>query len=312
VSTRLPCGLHFEQPAALYHADPAERPSLSSSVAKIILEKTPRHAWTAHPRLNPNFKATADKKFDLGNVAHELILGRGGEFEEVEADGYQTKQARADRDAIIAAGKTPILTDQLADAMQMADAVSDRLESMGIILDPHWSEVVGIWEDRGGALCRFMADNIDERNLTVRDLKTTGRGMSDRQLMSTGTNLGYDLSAGFYIRGLEAIDPSTAGRWKWEWIFIEDEEPFEVRIVRADAVWLEIGDRKAATAIEKWRVCMRSGDWPGYPPSVTTLEYPAYELARWQEREMVDDDCLRAAYTTRVVEREATPIMGPC
>ena len=38
-----------------YHADPADAPSLSASIAKILIAETPLHAWTAHPKLNPNF-----------------------------------------------------------------------------------------------------------------------------------------------------------------------------------------------------------------------------------------------------------------
>ena len=70
-------GIHYSMRAAAYHADPCERPSLSSSIAKILLEKTPRHAWTAHPRLNPDFAAKDESKFDLGTAVHELMLGKG-------------------------------------------------------------------------------------------------------------------------------------------------------------------------------------------------------------------------------------------
>jgi hypothetical protein len=73
-------GLHPAISADAYHADPAPAPSLSSSIAKTILHQTPRHAWFEHPRLNPNFEPKDDSKFDLGSVAHELLLGKGAGF----------------------------------------------------------------------------------------------------------------------------------------------------------------------------------------------------------------------------------------
>jgi hypothetical protein len=40
--------------AEKYHADPCVVPSLSSSIAKILLRESARKAWFSHPRLNPD------------------------------------------------------------------------------------------------------------------------------------------------------------------------------------------------------------------------------------------------------------------
>jgi hypothetical protein len=90
----LPIGIHQTCSAALYHSDPAEQPSLSSSIAKTILSKTPRHAWLEHPRLNPAAAIVdEDDKFNLGSVAHELILRKGGGFDICDFDNWQTRAA---------------------------------------------------------------------------------------------------------------------------------------------------------------------------------------------------------------------------
>lgn len=39
-------------PSAEYHADPAPEPSLSATLAKLLISRSPRHAWMASPRLN--------------------------------------------------------------------------------------------------------------------------------------------------------------------------------------------------------------------------------------------------------------------
>ena len=48
--------IHTDISAEAYHADPAPEPSLSSSVAKILVNLSPAHARIAHPRLNPDYR----------------------------------------------------------------------------------------------------------------------------------------------------------------------------------------------------------------------------------------------------------------
>ena len=168
---RLPIGIHDDVPAAAYHADPCELgPSLSSSVGQdfALLNDTPLHAWTKSPRLNPAFEHETDSKFDLGTVVHELILGRGGGFHIVEADGWTTKAAREQRDEARANGLAPILARQAIDAEAMAANVCEKLrdvpEARGLFEGGFVgfmngrAERVGVWRDIGGALCRMMLD----------------------------------------------------------------------------------------------------------------------------------------------------------
>lgn len=63
-----------------YHADPCAAPSLSSTLAGLLLNRSPRHAWTAHPRLNPEHQSKDSKTFDIGRAAHRAVLGKGGDF----------------------------------------------------------------------------------------------------------------------------------------------------------------------------------------------------------------------------------------
>ena len=76
----LPPGLHFGLPDHVYHADPSPRPSLSSTLARVILDQSPLHAWTRHPRLNPFYESEDRKTFDIGRAAHRAVLGAGGDY----------------------------------------------------------------------------------------------------------------------------------------------------------------------------------------------------------------------------------------
>jgi hypothetical protein len=318
-------GVYDDMAAADYHADPVSDPSLSSSIAKLLIDATPRHAWAAHPRLNPTFAPDDDSKFDLGAAAHEMLLGRGAGFDVVDAANWQTKGAREERARSRAAGRTPILTEQFDRATDMARSVIERLAAIpeaaelaeripgliGCCLANGVGERVVVWRDIGGPLCRAMLDFHGPSRADVWDLKTTGVGLSNEALSRLIINLGYDLSAGFYLRGLAQAFPEFAGRFRWRWIFVEDQAPFEVRVIEPNAELLAIGDRKAALAIEKWRRCLETGLWPGYPPTVARIVAPPWAFAKWNERELADDDALNFRPTAAPIETAAPKLVGP-
>jgi hypothetical protein len=298
---RLSIGLHDGIAAADYHADPGESPTLSSHIAAKLLRSTPLHAWTCHPRLNPAFAPEQSTKFSRGSVAHELALGRGNGFVVVDAPAWTTKAAREERDQAFAEGRTPILAAQYEEAHTIARAIWKRLgeitETADLVVDgvlaPHAkTERVLIWNDPGGVLCRSMLDLADLDYGEIYDIKTTDNPLGDEPLARLIDSLNYDLAAAFYIRGTASIFPSLEGRIKWRWIFAETCEPFEVRLIEADNAMIALGDRKAALAIEKWRKCIESNVWPGYPAKVTRLAPSKWAINSVIEREIVDPDAL--------------------
>lgn len=288
-------GLYLDIPAAVYHADPCDEPSLSSSIANLLLAKTPAHARLAHPRLNPAFKESPTSAMNLGAVAHEILLGKGGGFMVSPFDDYRTKDARAWRDATIASGRTPIKDDDYTAACQMAQAIRRRLaetQEAGRAFLVGDAETVIVWKEMF-VTCRAMIDWLDLDDLAIYDLKTTGTGLSDRALQAKIAG-GLDLQAAFHLRGLEHVHPEVAGRMVWRWGFIEDEEPFESRVIEMDAMTRAFGDRKAALAIATWRQCLTLDRWPGYPRSVERLPYPAWAEAAWLAREMAEAEEIAA------------------
>lgn len=304
-------GFHENIAAADYHADIlCDVPTLSSSVAKIILSATPRHAWTAHPRLNPNFQRSDDDKFDLGSVVHELILGRGAGFSILDFEDYRSKAAKEARDAARAAGTTPILFTQFDRAALVKESILANVRAIPgleqiFAPDKGRSETVLIWNDPGGARCRAMLDWQGPTEPEIWDVKTTAAGLSDEQIARTIVNVGHDLSAGFYLRGLNALKPELAGRWTFRWVFVETDEPYEARVVEADPMTLSMGDRKAALAIEYWRRALAAREWPGYPKQISHIEYPAWAHNQWMAREMVDDTMLAAHVSDHAVSKIA-------
>ena len=282
----------YELDAAAYHADCCIEPSLSSSIARLLVEKTPRHAWSRHVRLNPKADDEASKAMDLGSVAHEIVLGKGGGFAVLDYPAFTTKAAREAREEARAAGLTPILTHAMAEALEIAQAV--RLRVMQIdgcerLFQPDHgqAETCMFWQDDGGAWCRTMLDWTDSTGTVVTDLKLTGKGIDDEALRRKISG-GDDIQMGFALRGMQILRPEMAGRIRWRWCFVESEPPYECRVVEADNTTMTMGAKRAAYAVELWRQCMASNQWPGYPSRIERLEYSPWAETRWIEREMND------------------------
>ena len=275
-------GLYYSMPAAEYHADCCDEPSLSSSIANILLTSTPKHARAAHPRLNPAAKNVSTKAMDLGSVTHELLLGRGSGFECLPFDDYRSPPARHWRDNVIARGKIPIKSEELDVGFRMASSVRSILvEIPGIaraLIDGN-AEPVAIWRDKLGPICRTMIDWLDLEGGIIWELKTTRTGIGDRSLNAkiAGEDTAFDMRAAFRQRGLAHLFPSRD--FVFRWIFVESSEPFEARVFEADETTRVIGERRCEFAISKWHECLTANSWPGYPRKIETAQYPDWAIA---------------------------------
>ena len=104
-----------------YHQDPCPAPSLSASIANILLTQSPQHAWCAHPKLNPHYQREERETLDLGTAAHAYLLQGSTDFEVIAAPDWRTTAAKQAREAARATGKVPILAHRW-----------DELRAMGL------------------------------------------------------------------------------------------------------------------------------------------------------------------------------------
>lgn len=303
-------GIHNDVTAARYHSDDfGPTPTLSSSIAKLILMRTPAHGRLAHPRLNSSDKEPEDDdgKFDLGSAAHEMILGRGGGIDMLDYPDWRTRAAKEARAASREAGRTPMLIAHYERACKV---------TKGALSHPHapyergQSETVLVWRDIGGPLCRAMIDHWDGGTL-ITDCKITDQPLTDDVLSRHIVNLGYDLSAGFYLRGMSALLPSLAGRLRFRWHFIEASPPFGSRMIEASREMLAIGDRKAALAIATWDRCLASGLWPTWSRDVEAVPAPWRYVEKQMEVEMSHPDADRAVFTDTLPAPPLKRLMEP-
>lgn len=287
-------GIHFGLSDDTYHSDPCPAPSLSSTLARKIINQSPLHAWTASPRLNPAFEPQIKKTFDMGKAVHTAILGRGGDYVAYPEDllgangAASTKAAKEWADEQRAAGRTPLKANEVDQIGAIADHATRVLAEMGIAFDPSRSEVTAIAEI-DGVTCRALIDSAPaDPRLPLRDLKSCEDASPDACIRAVET-YGLDVQAAHY---LDVWKAATGEDRRFEFIFVEKSAPFEVCVVRllddpsADADWMLSARSKAAEARRIWGECLAANHWPGYPRRIAIIGARTFYLERWAAREI--------------------------
>lgn len=276
---------------AEYILDPAPAPSLSPSVAHLLLTRSARHAWYAHPKLNPAWAPEATAESDLGSIAHALFLeDDASRLVIIEADDWRTKAAREARDAARLAGKLPILAEKYAAVEAMVTTVKRAVmesEIGELWRDAGHTEQTMLWQE-GATWCRTRPDwqSADRRVLV--DYKTTGGNAEpDAWARTQLLGLGYDMQAAFGLRAVSALHGVHDARFVF--IVQETEPPYVVSFVALTPEWLAWAEHKRCAAVAQWAHCLSADAWPGYPLRIAYVEPPAWAMARWIESPVVDD-----------------------
>jgi hypothetical protein len=251
-----------------YHSDPAPAPSLSASIAKVLVEQSPMHAWSQHPRLG-GVQAAPTEAMEDGTVLHRLLLGKGAEFVSVAANDWKTKAAKAARAAARAAGKVAVLERKLSAAMLAAEKIRERALERGIDFSAGENELAVVWREPNGVYARAMIDHV-EGALIVDVKKTTSAHPEDAA--KSVVNYGYDIQRAAYVRALEVARPELAGRVEFAFLFCETKPPYAVQLAQLDGAFRMRGERLWSEAVAQWGACLSEGRWPGY-------EQPAYLAA---------------------------------
>lgn len=277
-----------------YLDDPAPEPSLSSSIAKIMLDRSPAHARLAHPRLGGK-RNDGTPEQDMGTLVHRLVLGKGADVHPVSAADWRTKAAREERAAARAAGKIAVLASQHQEAAVAARAIVEHLSLQGVSLYGE-SEVGILWDEPaefGTVYARSMLDHVVPRDgmLHVYDLKTIYSAHPD-DCTRSALKFGYDIQQAAYTRAADLAWPEYAGRVVFSFLFCEVEPPYSVTVAQLDATMRERGRRRWNEAVETWSRCLHSDTWPSYARELVTLQSPGWLLQRESEAAMARGEAL--------------------
>lgn len=292
-----------------YHADPCETPSLSSTIARKMLEKSALHGAVRHPKIALDQIKDEKDTFDLGSAAHTLLLGKGSRFVVHHADSWRGNidgiKSNAWKAKVRADGMIPILIGHYQRTEAMVKALREQLmftESVGAFnLKTGKVEQTLVWIETtksGPVWCRCLIDWMPEvvKNGTIfYDYKTGEDANPDTQDRKT-YNLGYDFQAAFYLRGILAVFELDHAQVRF--LNQERELPYCISQTQLTPAAHALADREVQRALEFWGECLTKNMWPGYPGRVCWIDPPAWaeknKLER-EEREPIDGNMVERA-----------------
>lgn len=281
-------GIHT-MTADAYHADPCSVPSLSASMAHLLLTTSPAHARQAHPKLNPEHERNEEAKFDVGTVAHALLLQGEDIAVIVDADDWRTNAAKEERDFARASGQIPLLAKHWEAVQAMVAAAREQLaehDAAPALFNDGKPEQTLIWEEPCGITCRSRLDWLRDDHTTIDDLKTTARSANPEAYSRALFNVGGDVQAAFYLRGLKALTGADA---EFRWVVVETAPPYALAVISPGPDVLALAEAKVEWAVQLWKQGIETDSWPGYPRQVCYAELPPWEETRWMEREAMED-----------------------
>lgn len=283
-------GIYESIPSDEYHSDPGDVPTFSASIAKVLAVKSPLHAWTEHPRLNPGFVREERELFDLGTVAHALMLQGIEAGAVLDFPDWKTKLAREAREAARAAGQVPILTKHWDRIKAMVESGKQQIaahrEASDAFTDGN-AEITIVWEDQTSdgtaVMCRARIDWLKRDYRRIFDYKGTGTSINPETISKYAVSSGWDIQSALYLRGIKKLTGVDS-----EFIFIaqEDSPPYALAAIGMGSDFLWAGDAKVQAAMDTWAKCLASGVWSGYSDRIAYPTLPSYEETRITEKQL--------------------------
>ena len=285
--------VYDDMPASDYHQDPAPSPSLSSSIAKILVTQSPLHAWFASPRLNPHHRPEESEDFDRGSAAHSLLLEGDDRMVECPFNDWRTNAAKDMRDKVRLEGKLPLLTKHIGPVRKMVEVAKKYLREseLELRIEDCFAERTVIWQ-AGGIWKRARFDLQVRDRPVILDYKTAESAdplSFSRQIIA----MGYDVQVAHYLEAYDAmacgpLDDAPFPIMNPTFIFLVQErsEPFACSLVGVDPMMLDLGQQKCEFASKLWKQCLDSGKWPGYPKQIAWASPPAWALENFEQRKL--------------------------
>lgn len=274
---------------AAYEMDPCQEPSLRASLAWILANKTPRHAWWECKRLNPDYVREEKRHFDIGTAAHTMMLGKGAKIELIDFDDYRTKEAREERDAAYSRGETPLLIKEHEEVTAMVAATRQQLQAMvdhgsleAMPFQHNETERCIVWREDNGVWCRASLDGLSLDGEALSEFKSEGEDANPERWKWKARRLGYSFKLAFYCRGLSKLrichSPTT------RFFVSEKAAPYAMSCVRIDDELLAYEHARILQTIKTWGQCLSQDRWPGY--SLDGYDLGLTEKERMAEQSM--------------------------
>lgn len=292
----------IELPMARYQADDIllDTPTLSAGIAERLINRSPAHAWAAHPKLGNLVRSENSAATDVGTLAHALLFEGVDHMAIIDPASHPSKSGeipkgwtnlaiREARDSARKAGKVPVLKGQEAPILEAVKAAQRCLAQCkdldGYTLAEGNAEHVMVWSE-GQRFCRARPDWSSRDRKVQIDAKFTGVSANPEDFSRQVSRMAYDLRAAFYERGNRAVFETDC---TYVFLVVETEPPYASCCMALDPIFMEMGRSKVARAIDLWDQCLTRNHWPAYPNRLCYVTPPGYAVAQWEEQMQVMD-----------------------
>lgn len=259
-----------------YYEVSASPSKLNDPVSKSLL-------WLFHQSpykfLNTPKQTEATPAMVFGSLVHCTLLTpemMEEEFVVSPFDKYTTKESREWREDQAGSGKMIVKQEEIDRANDIADAVRSCHEFPMV-----YSTEVAVFTDIGGVPVKGMIDIVPEDGNALYDLKTTANIESLDELQRTILNRGYHWQAALYLDLWNAA--TGENRDEFVFIFVETKSPYETAFVRLSSNFINLGRSGSnykypgyLDAIQKWKECVRTDNWPKRVENIQTIDIPAW------------------------------------
>ena len=245
-----------------YHADPA----VSASHLKTVMQ-SPYHYWSRY--LDPDRVAMVPTAaMRLGSLTHCAVLEPDELTKRYQlAPDRRTKEGKAAVVEMAAAGIEAVSEADLAQALQMADAVRSN-STAALLLANGQAEQSFWWDDIAtGMRCKCRPDWFDGE--TIVDLKTC-QDASPAGFARAVAQWSYQVQAAHYLCGTLAK--------RFVFVAVEKSAPYAVGVYELNTEAMVHGSVLRHNALQRIQDCRAINEWPGYTDGIQTLQLPCWAL----------------------------------
>lgn len=254
-------GIYPTLDEATYHADPD---SLSQSGAKLLLSTSPkRFQWH---QANP--KPPTDAML-LGSATHSIVLGVGAEIAVFDAASWRGKEASAFKEAAMAAGQIPLLTEDKKRVDAMAEELAQHELAQALLTEGEPECSLFAEDPETGVLRRGRFDLLSDIGVDYKTSRDSGPKEWKRSL----ANFGYHQQDAWY-----SDLAADLGRPLRGFVFVVQatEPPYEVNTYQVVARAVARGRELNQRALQMYRDCTEAGVWPAATTDITPIDLPGW------------------------------------
>jgi exodeoxyribonuclease VIII len=269
----LPPGAHADVPESTYHT---RELGVASKSALDLVHRSPKHykAWIDGAEEDDDKEALRlGSAFHMSTLEPEKFIKRYvAQPDFGDCRKTENKKARNEWRAAHA-GLEWVDGVMLEKVRAMTEAVKAHPMASKLLFDEGPSELTIRWEDAAtGVQCKARADKLARGGRTAIDLKSCRNADFDAFRRSVAT-YGYHRQAAFYSDGFRAIEKPVD---HFLFVAVESAEPYGVAVFSLTPESIAMGLASIRDDLETLASCLKTGEWPGYPMRIQTIDVPKW------------------------------------